>query len=173
MPTHPRPWSSVWQTCLLEKQHPESLRRSQVARASNGSQRHRGHCEIDVNPRHYVPPVCGGSAFLPSGAYPHGYAYPWARKETPFLLRRFPSCISMPSLDTVRPLAIPNRLPQTMPNSIEIAGLVMPYCYAYGQCERIYDVSGWGGIRTPGAFRHTRFPGVHNQPLCHPSMKET
>ena len=38
-----------------------------------------------------------------------------------------------------------------------------------------YDVSasakqdGWGGIRTPGAFRHTRFPGVHNQPLCHPS----
>ena len=28
---------------------------------------------------------------------------------------------------------------------------------------------GWGGIRTPGAFRHTRFPGVHNQPLCHPS----
>jgi hypothetical protein len=29
--------------------------------------------------------------------------------------------------------------------------------------------AGWGGIRTPGAFRHTRFPGVHNQPLCHPS----
>ncbi len=29
---------------------------------------------------------------------------------------------------------------------------------------------GWGGIRTPGAFRHTRFPGVHNQPLCHPSV---
>gem|GEM_PF-5905196 len=28
---------------------------------------------------------------------------------------------------------------------------------------------GWGGIRTPGAFRHTRSPGVHNQPLCHPS----
>ena len=28
---------------------------------------------------------------------------------------------------------------------------------------------GWGGIRTPGAFQHTRFPGVHNQPLCHPS----
>ena len=28
-----------------------------------------------------------------------------------------------------------------------------------------------GGIRTPGAFRHTRFPGVHNQPLCHPSRK--
>jgi hypothetical protein len=31
--------------------------------------------------------------------------------------------------------------------------------------------SGWGGIRTPGAFRHTRFPGVHNQPLCHPSKR--
>ena len=29
--------------------------------------------------------------------------------------------------------------------------------------------NGWGGIRTPGALRHTRFPGVHNQPLCHPS----
>jgi hypothetical protein len=28
---------------------------------------------------------------------------------------------------------------------------------------------GWGGIRTPGALRHTRFPGVHNRPLCHPS----
>src|SRR5882724_5585766 len=31
--------------------------------------------------------------------------------------------------------------------------------------------NGWGGIRTPGAFRHTRFPGVHNQPLCHPSKR--
>ena len=30
---------------------------------------------------------------------------------------------------------------------------------------------GWGGIRTPGAFRHTRFPGVHNRPLCHPSER--
>src|SRR5207249_7311215 len=30
---------------------------------------------------------------------------------------------------------------------------------------------GWGGIRTPGAFRHTRSPGVHNQPLCHPSKR--
>ena len=28
-----------------------------------------------------------------------------------------------------------------------------------------------GGIRTPGAFQHTRFPGVHNQPLCHPSKR--
>jgi hypothetical protein len=32
-----------------------------------------------------------------------------------------------------------------------------------------YEGNGWGGIRTPGAFRHTRFPGVHNRPLCHPS----
>ena len=32
-----------------------------------------------------------------------------------------------------------------------------------------YGNGGWGGIRTPGAFRHTRFPGVHNRPLCHPS----
>src|SRR5438045_3711910 len=31
---------------------------------------------------------------------------------------------------------------------------------------------GWGGIRTPGAFRHTRFPGVHNRPLCHPSERK-
>src|SRR5437588_12649116 len=30
---------------------------------------------------------------------------------------------------------------------------------------------GWGGIRTLGAFRHTRFPGVHNRPLCHPSRR--
>ena len=33
------------------------------------------------------------------------------------------------------------------------------------------ECSGWAGIRTPGAFRHTRFPGVHNRPLCHPSQK--
>ena len=26
-----------------------------------------------------------------------------------------------------------------------------------------------GGVSNPGAFRHTRFPGVHNRPLCHPS----
>src|SRR5436305_13576556 len=32
---------------------------------------------------------------------------------------------------------------------------------------------GWAGIRTPGAFRHTRFPGVHNRPLCHPSIGST
>src|ERR1043166_2644771 len=32
---------------------------------------------------------------------------------------------------------------------------------------------GWAGIRTPGAFRHTRFPGVHNRPLCHPSLTPT
>src|SRR5262249_42960102 len=31
--------------------------------------------------------------------------------------------------------------------------------------------SGWGGIRTPGTFRYTRFPGVHNRPLCHPSKR--
>ena len=31
--------------------------------------------------------------------------------------------------------------------------------------------SGWEGIRTPGALRHTRFPGVHNRPLCHPSFR--
>ena len=36
-----------------------------------------------------------------------------------------------------------------------------------------YGNGGWGGIRTPGAFRHTRFPGVHNRPLCHPSVKAT
>jgi hypothetical protein len=33
------------------------------------------------------------------------------------------------------------------------------------------EVNGWGGIRTPGALRHTRFPGVHNRPLCHPSER--
>src|SRR5205814_10509176 len=31
--------------------------------------------------------------------------------------------------------------------------------------------AGWGGIRTLGAFQHTRFPGVHNRPLCHPSRR--
>jgi hypothetical protein len=46
-------------------------------------------------------------------------------------------------------------------------------CYANMLCKMgfrsVYEGNGWGGIRTPGAFRHTRFPGVHNQPLCHPS----
>lgn len=32
---------------------------------------------------------------------------------------------------------------------------------------------GWGGIRTPGTLRYTRFPGVHNRPLCHPSKRST
>ena len=32
------------------------------------------------------------------------------------------------------------------------------------------DTGGWGGIRTPDTFRYTRFPGVRNRPLCHPSM---
>src|SRR3989442_12893133 len=35
------------------------------------------------------------------------------------------------------------------------------------------NAGGWGGIRTLGAFRHTRFPGVHNRPLCHPSCKDS
>ena len=35
---------------------------------------------------------------------------------------------------------------------------------------RGYSGGGWEGIRTPGALRHTRFPGVHNRPLCHPSI---
>jgi hypothetical protein len=30
---------------------------------------------------------------------------------------------------------------------------------------------GQGGIRTPGTFRYTRFPGVHNRPLCHLSRE--
>ena len=53
--------------------------------------------------------------------------------------------------------------------SLEIGGLVMSNCYATVALSSVYDGNGWGGIRTPGAFRHTRFPGVHNQPLCHPS----
>jgi hypothetical protein len=48
-------------------------------------------------------------------------------------------------------------------------GNVMQYCYAFSPSLLIYEGNGWGGIRTPDAFRHTRFPGVHNQPLCHPS----
>jgi hypothetical protein len=46
----------------------------------------------------------------------------------------------------------------------------MRKCYAFGLVARLYEGNGWGGIRTPGAFRHTRSPGVHNQPLCHPSI---
>ena len=45
----------------------------------------------------------------------------------------------------------------------------MPICYAFDLALAFHGGNGWGGIRTPGAFRHTRFPGVHNQPLCHPS----
>src|SRR6202023_828315 len=32
---------------------------------------------------------------------------------------------------------------------------------------------GWGGIRTRGTFRYTRFPGVPNRPLWDPSSKQT
>ena len=53
--------------------------------------------------------------------------------------------------------------------SPEIGELVMSKCYAIGSLDSLYEANGWGGIRTPGAFQHTRFPGVHNQPLCHPS----
>src|ERR1700748_1223076 len=38
--------------------------------------------------------------------------------------------------------------------------------------RNVHDGNGWEGIRTPGALRHTRFPGVHNRPLCHPSRSE-
>ena len=41
--------------------------------------------------------------------------------------------------------------------------------FTKGNVEAALD--GWGGIRTPGAFQHTRSPGVHNQPLCHPSER--
>ena len=37
--------------------------------------------------------------------------------------------------------------------------------------EATHEGNGWEGIRTPGALRHTRFPGVHNRPLCHPSFR--
>ena len=30
---------------------------------------------------------------------------------------------------------------------------------------------GWGGIRTLGTLRYTRFPGVPNRPLWHPSLR--
>ncbi len=30
---------------------------------------------------------------------------------------------------------------------------------------------GWGGIRTRGTLRYTRFPGVPNRPLWHPSKR--
>src|SRR5216117_3131345 len=52
-----------------------------------------------------------------------------------------------------------------------IDGSVMQKCYAFGSPPLSHDGNGWGGIRTPGAFRHTRSPGVHNQPLCHPSER--
>src|SRR5262245_26456375 len=45
----------------------------------------------------------------------------------------------------------------------------MQSCYAQLQSRAEYEGNGWGGIRTPGTFRYTRFPGVHNRPLCHPS----
>ncbi len=40
-----------------------------------------------------------------------------------------------------------------------------------GLIIRIYRYGGWGGIRTRGTFRYTRFPGVPNRPLWHPSCR--
>src|SRR5947199_7075005 len=48
---------------------------------------------------------------------------------------------------------------------------VMPECYANRVSACSHEENGWEGIRTPGALRHTRFPGVHNRPLCHPSLE--
>jgi hypothetical protein len=48
-------------------------------------------------------------------------------------------------------------------------GIAMQNSYAFPSHKAPHEGNGWGGIRTPGAFRHTRFPGVHNRPLCHPS----
>ena len=64
------------------------------------------------------------------------------------------------------------KLQQTMLNSNEIGTAFMRYCYATASLVPSHEGNGWGGIRTPGAFRHTRFPGVHNQPLCHPSKQD-
>src|SRR5438067_10290411 len=47
----------------------------------------------------------------------------------------------------------------------------MRNCYAAQRFWTLHEGSGWEGIRTPGALRHTRFPGVHNRPLCHPSSQ--
>jgi hypothetical protein len=35
-----------------------------------------------------------------------------------------------------------------------------------------YEYTGWGGIRTRGTLRYTRFPGVPDRPLWHPSKKQ-
>jgi hypothetical protein len=37
--------------------------------------------------------------------------------------------------------------------------------------NEIRHYGGWGGIRTRGTFRYTRFPGVPNRPLWHPSCR--
>ena len=55
--------------------------------------------------------------------------------------------------------------------SADIGNSVMLGCYAKHSLGVSHDGNGWEGIRTPGALRHTRFPGVHNRPLCHPSIK--
>jgi hypothetical protein len=48
--------------------------------------------------------------------------------------------------------------------------IIVSFIESFGFGFTSYEGSGWAGIRTPGAFRHTRFPGVHNRPLCHPSV---
>src|SRR6266446_424647 len=54
--------------------------------------------------------------------------------------------------------------------STDVRKLRRALCEQEHEHDQEHEISGgWGGIRTPGAFQHTRFPGVHNQPLCHPS----
>ena len=58
-------------------------------------------------------------------------------------------------------LAIALAILKWMPNTVFVSNYT----------EWTYDYTGWGGIRTRGTFRYTRFPGVPNRPLWHPSCR--
>ena len=98
-----------------------------------------------------------GRAVRPSGGIPTWGGYPLTKeKEGSFsLVRRaaFPD-------ETKCRKGIGNTgnlLRRTTPNSIEIAGLVMPNCYAIFLSPPVYEGNGRGGIRTHGGFPHARF----------------
>jgi hypothetical protein len=75
--------------------------------------------------------------------------------------------------DRYRSATLESRVGARRGTLVDFSIFVMHDCYASPVRTLINDANGWGGIRTPGAFRHTRFPGVHNQPLCHPSKRRT
>src|SRR5262249_21476795 len=57
--------------------------------------------------------------------------------------------------------------------SLNIYGFAMRICYAKWDSVPATEGPDGEGFEPPVPFGHTRSPGVHNQPLCHPSRSDS